>query len=949
MIAIVDNHIHTMKTLVKRTFCFIVLLFLTALYQKGIAQELNQPVPFDSLVREGKLPNGMTYYIRKNSVPEKRAELRLVVNAGSMEENDDQQGLAHLTEHMAFNGTKHFKSNDIINFLEASGVKFGADLNAYTSFDETVYKLQVPTDSTEIFKKAFLILEDWAHNLSFDSVEVEKERGVVISERRLGLGAFERMRRKYWPILFTDSRYADRLPIGKLDILEHCKHSTLIQFYKDWYRPDLMAIVAVGDFNVDSVEAMIKKEFSPIPAKANPRQRMDYPVPDTKKLLVSEVTDKEMPYNMIQIVYKHDKVYTKTLADYKRNFVYRLYTDMLNSRLQEIQRKADPPFLFSNVNIGNLVRTKDAYTAFAFVPSGQVKRGLNALMTENERVKRFGFTQTELEREKKELMRELKTKLDESNKTKSSDYVQKYISNFLEGEPAPGIQFEYNFAKKYLNDITLNDVDKVADEWITDSGRNAVIIIQAPQKDSATLPLPDTIRKLFDDIQKMKLAPYKDKVPTQPLMADKPTPSKIVSEKQVKELGITEWTLANGIKVVLKPTDYKNDEVLFKAYRWGGTSLVPDKDYMSASYAAYIENEAGIGNFDADALEKLLTGKVVDVSPSIGELSEGLNGSFAPQDMETAFQMMHLYFTAPRKDDTAYQSLMKQQRGIIQNQAVDPSNAFRDTVEVTMSKYHFRRRPLTMNTLNEVNEDAAYRFYKKRFSNAYGFTFFFVGSFTPEEIKPYVETYLGSLPSVKYAPMWKDVGVTTPKGVVTKTVYRGSEPKSIVEMEFTGPFVYNRKNMIEMDALSQLLSIKLREQLREQMSGVYGVFARGFVSHYPKQQYRFIIYFGCDPKMVDTLVNAAIMEIDSVKKYGANAENMRKIKETFERQRQVDLKENKFWLEALYGSYQDNEDIMGILNYDKNVDALTSDELKALANQYLNMKNYAKFILKPTK
>jgi len=937
-----------MKALLKKFF-FAFALFAACGLQNLNAQDLNKPIPFDPLVRTGKLPNGMTYYIRKNVKPEKRAELRLAVNAGAMEENDNQQGLAHFNEHMAFNGTKHFARNDLINFLESAGVKFGADLNAYTSFDETVYMLQVPTDSAEIFKKSLLVLEDWSHNLMFDSIEVEKERGVVISERRLGLGAFERMREVYWPVMFKDSRYALRLPIGKLDILEHTPHAALTSFYADWYRPELMAIVAVGDFDVDKVEKMIKDEFSSIPAKPNPRPRVDYPVPDTKDLLISEATDKEMPYDMIQLIYKHDRTKTVTLADLKRDYTYQLYSNMLNSRLKELQQQANPPFLASFINIGGLVRTKDAYTAFAFVPSGGVQKGLQTLLTENERVKRFGFTSTELERGKKDLMRQLETQLEEKDKTESKKYVQEYVSNYLEQEPSPGIDFEYNFAKTNLEDITLDQVNKVAKDWITTNGQNAVIVVQAPQKDSANLPAPDTIRKLFNNIQNMKLEAYQDKVVNKPLMANKPSPGKVVSEKKIDQLGITEWTLANGVKVVLKPTDFKNDEVVFNAYRWGGSSLVADKDYMSATMAATIEDEGGLGEFNTMALEKLLSGKVVNVSPTMGELSEGFNGSFSPKDMETAFQVLNLYFTNPRKDDTAFQALMEKQKGFIQNQSADPASAFRDTVTSTMNQYNFRRRPTTVATLGEVNENRAFDIYKDAFSDANGFTFFFVGSFKPEELKPMVEMYLGSLPSKNPAPMWKDVGITKAKGVITKTVKRGTEPKSTVEMLFTGPFDFTRNNRIGMQALSQLLSIKLREQLREEMSGVYGVAAQGQPTHYPKQEYQFVVYFGCAPERVDELTNAALKEIDSVKNFGASDVNLHKIKETFKRQREVDLKDNKFWLGAISQNYQNNENILELLDYDKEVDAITSDYLKSLANKYLNMNNYAKFMLMPEK
>ncbi len=938
-----------MKKFQNLSGAIIGMLFTLAVFPiNSFAQSLDKPIPMDDSVRTGKLANGMTYYIRRNSKPKNRAELRLAVNAGSMEENDDQQGLAHFTEHMAFNGTKNFAKNDIINFLESSGVKFGADLNAYTSFDETVYMLQIPTDSEAVFNKGFQILEDWTHNLAFDSVEIDKERGVVISERRLGLGAFQRMQDQYWPVLFKDSRYAKRLPIGKLDILENCKHATLKQFYLDWYRPDLMAIIAVGDFDVNKVEKMIKEKFSAIPNRPSPtRNLQSYEVPDNKELLIAKATDKETPYTVIQLEVKHQKEKSVTLADYRNKLTCELFSSMLNSRLQELQKQAAPPFIFAQTGIGGLVRTKDAFSAFGVVKSGNAQSGLETLLIEVERVRKFGFTTGEFERAKKELLRTKETAMKESDKTESKRYVTKYVQSFLQKQVVPSASFEYAFCQKNLDGIKLEEVNNVVKDWITENGQNTVIIIQAPQKDSANLPADDTIRNIFNKVKNENIQPYVDKVSTKPLMETKPAAGKVIDEKQIKDLGITEWKLSNGVKVVLKPTDFKNDEIIFNAYRWGGSSLVPDKDDMSASVAAQIEDESGIGSFSSTTLEKMMAGMVVSVSPQISEISEGFNGEFSPQDKETAFQLMNLYFTQPRKDDTAFSAFMDKQKGFIQNMNVDPSNAFFDTIEVTMSQYNTRRRPYTVSLLNEIDQNKAFNFYKQRFSDAGDFTFFFVGNFKPEEIKPMVEMYLGSLPTSNTPHMWKDVGINPLKGIISKTVVRGKEPKSSVQITFSGPAQFTRKSTRDMEALSSLLSIKLREQLREEMSGVYGVGARGQISHYPKEEYRFTISFGCDPKRVNELVDATYKIIDSVKQFGAGDLNIKKIKETFHRQREVDLKDNKFWLNAISQTYKDNLDMDDVLKYDAWVDGLTNDDFKRLATQYLNMSNYAKFVLVP--
>jgi zinc protease len=937
-----------MKSLFK-LYVPLLAFFFAVLVQPIHAQNLSQPIPMDDSIRTGVLPNGMTYYIRRNHKPENRAELRLAVNVGSMEENDDQQGLAHFNEHMAFDGTQHFKKNEIIDFLEKSGVKFGADLNAYTSFDETVYKIQVPTDSQAIFNKAIQILDDWTYNLEYDSVKIEKERGVVISERRLGLGAFQRMEDKYWPILFKDSRYAERIPIGKLDVLQNCKHATLEQFRLDWYRPELMAVIVVGDFDVNKVEKMVIETFSKTPVKPNARPLVPYPVPDNKELLIAKTTDKEMPYNFIEITVKHDKEHERTLDDMRRDMIHQLFSTMLNDRLQELQKQTPSPFSFAQTDIGELVRTKDAFNAFALVKSGGVDTGLEVLLTAIEKVKRFGFTPTEFDRAKEDLMRQEESQFKEKDKTESKNYVEQYVDAYLEKEPVPGIEFEYAFYKKNIDGIKIDEVNQVAKDWITDNGQNTVIVIQSPQKDSASLPTDAAIKAVYTKVKSEDLKPYVDKTSNKPLMAVMPTAGKVTEEKQIKDLGITEWKLSNGIKVVLKPTDFKNDEVVFNAYRWGGNSLYPDNENISATFSANIEDQAGIGAFNSTTLDKMLQGKIVEVSPQLNELSEGFNGKFSPQDIETAMQLINLYFTQPRKDDTAYGAFMDQMKSFIQNRSDDPSSIFQDTIQTVMSQHSYRRRPMSLNVLNEADENTAFNIYKERFSDAGDFTFFFVGSFTLEQIKPLVELYLASL-TVKNEPhSYKDLGIKTPTGVINKTVYKGTEPKSSVQIVFTGPAQYSIKDQRNMQALSNVLDIMLRMQLRQQMSGVYGVYAAGNITHYPKQEYKYTIAFGCDPKMVDTLTKAAFLEIDSLKRFGASDVNLRKIKESFHRERESALKENSFWLNAVSQGYKDNTDVMAILTFDAWVDSLTSDDIKHLANQYFNMSNYAKFILMPEK
>lgn len=931
-----------------KRFITSVIMFFLFIVAAHAQNDLSTPLPVDPKIRTGVLPNGMKYYVRYNKKPEKRAELRLAVNAGSTAEDDDQLGLAHLTEHMAFNGTKNFKKSELVDYLESVGTKFGPDLNAYTSFDETVYMIQLPTDTEAILMKGFQILDDWAHNLSHDSVEVEKERGVVVEEWRLGQGADERMRRKYWPILFKDSRYAVRLPIGTKEIIEGSKQSTLRKFYDDWYRPDLMCVVAVGDFDVDKIEKTIKGKFSAIPSKQNERKIISWNVPDTKDLMVATATDKEARFATVELIYKQPKEVEKTVGDYRRNIVEQLYTGMLGARMGELQRQAEPPFIAAFSSYGNFVRTIDAYSTEAICKEDGIEKALSTLVEENERVRKFGFTSTELERQKTEVLRRMEKQFNERDKTESKGLSMEFVRNFLDAEPIPGIEYEYNLYKKYIAGITLAEVNKLSEQWITD-GKNSIVIITAPEKPTLKMPAEARIREIVKGMQTLNVKPYDDKVLNKPLLAKKPASSPVVSTKEIKEYGITEWKLANGARVILKPTDFKNDEILFAASSYGGTSNYADKDYLSAAQCASIIDESGLGEFDANALEKLLSGKIANVSPMISDIQQGLNGNCAPQDIKTMMEMVYQYFMAPRKDETAFKSYSERMKGILQNKNSDPNSIFRDTISYAMSQYNYRFRPMTVDLLREVNLDRAVEIYKERFSDASGFTFFFVGNFNVDSIKPMVETYIGGLPSPKKNESWKDLGITPPKGLVTKTVKKGVEPKSAVSLRFTMPFEYNRKNRNDVNALNKLVNIKLRESLREDKSGVYGVSCQMTPKHYPKEGLEVSIGFGCAPKNVDSLIIAAFDVISKIKSDGCNDKDLLKIKELSLREREVGLKDNQFWLGVLNANYMNGENILDLLDYTNFVNSLKGDDFKRFANQYLKTENYAKFILMPEK
>lgn len=928
------------------SFLFVLLAGIT-FAQKALTP--GDALPLDPKVRSGVLANGMKYYIKYNAKPEKRAELRLAVNAGSTMENDDQQGLAHFVEHMAFNGSKNFKKNDLVNYLEGIGTKFGPDLNAYTSFDETVYMLQIPTDKEDIYKKGFLILEDWAHNLSFDSAEIEKERGVVMEEWRLGQGAFERMSRKYWPLLFKDSRYADRFPIGKPEILKSCKQSLLKDFYRDWYRPDIQAIVVVGDIDLDATEKLVKEQFSKIPSVTSPRPVQSWPVPDQKDLRVSVVSDKESPYNVLQLMYFDKAQKIKSYGDYRENLKRELFNGMITARLNELTKKPNSPIIYGGAGYYGNVRNKDAYTCFALFPNGKAEQALEAAVTENERVKRYGFTSTEFERKKKQLLTEFEQRFNERDKTESKSLVSEFVSLFLEGEAVPGIENEFNYVKNLLPGISLEEVNVLAKQWIREKGENGMIILMMAEKEGNKIPSDADLKNLFLKAeQNPSIAKYEDKVITTPLIEKQPIPQKVVKTAD-KGYGVTEWTLGNGARILLKPTDFKDDEILFNAYSWGGTNLYADKDYRSADASNGVQEEMGFGNFDAIALEKYLQDKTASLHTGVGALSETLDGKSGKKDVETLLQLAYGAFVLPRKDSAAFTAWIEQQKGFLQNMSSDPRYVFNDSVRYIMSGYHPRAKPETETTLNEIKLSRAYQVYKERYSDPSDFVFTIVGNFKPDSLKPLVEKYIGGISAPIKHETCKDLNARAPKGNISKTFKKGNEPRSTVQLMWNGEVEYSRKNRFEARALGNLLNITLRENLREDKGGVYGVGIYPQLEHFPKGTYKYTCSFSCAPDNVEKLVSAAKDEIEAVRKNGCSEINLGKIKETLLKEREVQLKENSFWLSYIMSADVYKEQLSDIDLYNTWVNSLTGEDFKRLANFYFNDKEYKRFVLNPEK
>jgi zinc protease len=907
---------------------------------------LEQRLPVDPRVTVGDLPNGLRYYVQRNQQPAGRAELRLVVNAGSVLEDADQQGLAHFTEHMAFNGTVHFPKQELVKFMESIGMKMGPSVNAFTSFDETVYMLQVPTDKPEVMEKAFLILEDWAHNLTFDPAEIDKERGVIVEEWRLGRGAGARIQDKQFPILMKGSRYAERLPIGKKEIVEAFTHDRLKQFYADWYRPNLMAVIAVGDFDPTAIRTLITQHFGPLKNPAKPRPRSIFGVPDHPGTLYAPATDKEMTMTTVSLYQKRAVRAQDTVKSYRDKIVERLYFGMLNSRLSDLARTPDPPFIMGNAAAGRFVKSKEAVMLAALVKDGGVERGLDAVCTEAERVARFGFTATELDRQKRIVLRNYERLYTERDKRESALKASEYIRAFTQGEDIPGPEWEYELHQRFLPEITLDEVSRVGATLATD--RNRVVLVSGPQKEGVTLPGEVKLAGVFKTVASKKIEPYVDTAGTATLMDTLPAPGTI-ARAATRDPNITEWDLANGVRVVLKPNAEKPDEVVFRAARFGGTSLASDQDYIAASTAAQVLRQSGLGRFSATDLRKVLAGKVASATPSISETEEGLSGGGSPKDLETILQMIYLNFTQPRVDAQMFEVIKAQMKASLANQSASPDFAFYEALETTVTQNHLRSRPMTLQTLEEMNLDRSLAFYKDRFADASGFTFVFAGNFEVDAIRPLVERYLGSLPSLRRNQTWKDVGMRYAKGVVRKTVEKGLEPQSQVALVFTGPFQYDAAHRVIMRTLGSVLQTRLRNTIREDLSGTYGISASPSYAKEPEQRYRFDIAFGCNPQRVNELVAAVMKEIDALRTTGPTEKEVNDVREQLLRDFEVNIKQNSYLTTQMYFKYLHGEDVGELFRMPEAYKKLTPAAIQEAARAYLNTENYVQVVLMPEK
>lgn len=915
------------------------------------AQNLADKIPVDPNINKGTLKNGLTYYIRKNGRPEKKIELRLAVKAGSILEDDNQQGLAHYVEHMAFNGTKNFKKNDLVSYLQSIGVKFGNDLNAYTSFDETVYILPIPTENKANVATGFQVLEDWASGLLFDHEEIVKERGVILEELRLGKGAQDRMRMQYFPKLFAGSKYAERLPIGKEDILLNFKDETIKKFYTDWYRPDLMAVVVVGDIEPAEAEQYIMKHFDKLKNPSKPRKRVREPIPPRTVSEAMVITDKENPNSILQIIGSpRPAKEATTLGEFRSSIFKNLLQSMVGQRLQELTQKENPPFVIGFSSQGGFVGGYESFQSLALLNKAGVQPAVNALVLENERARRFGFTKGELERTKKTVLKGLERAYNERDKTESASLADEYLRNFLNDEPIPGIENEFNYYKQFLESITLEEVNAYAAANIP-ANESSLILLLAPEKPEYELPSNEQLLAMVKEAAKQEVKPYEEKAVAASLMEEPPAAGRIGFQKENKEAGFYELTLGNGVKVILKPTDFKNDQVVMTGFRFGGHFLYDVKDRYTAENAASVVAQMGVGKFTPTDIQKTLAGRTASAFPRISNLTEGINGNSSAADVEVMLQLVHLYFTQPRKDEALFKSFVTQQQGFFQNMMANPQMVFQDSLLRIVYQNHPRGpRVPSAKDFEQINLDRALEIYKQRFGNANGFTFIITGAFTLDKIKPLVATYLASLPSDKTkTSTFADAGVRPAKGVVKREVKRGTEPKSFIGLRFTGEAPYTVQDQLKLQALVEVMKIKMIESLREAMSGTYTSNMSGTLNKYPYENYDISVSIPCGPENVDKLIAATLAEIEKVKKNGPTEVDLAKVKENWKKQYQENLKDNNYWMRQLQQNIENGINPTEILTYENTMNAITIKDLQEAANKYFNMKNYIQVVLNPEK
>jgi zinc protease len=914
---------------------FGLFLFSSSFFAQEI--DYSKAIPFDPSVKTGKLKNGLTYYIKKNAKPENKVSLRLVVNAGSILEDDHQQGLAHFMEHMNFNGTKRFPKNKLVDYLQSIGVKFGQHLNAYTGFDETVYFLPIPSDNPEKLENGFNIIEDWAFNANLTPDEIDKERGVVLEEYRIGLGADKRMQAQYLPKMMHQSHYANRLPIGKKEILEKFNYDKLVQFYKDWYRPDLMSVIVVGDIDVAAMEKKIIAHFSNYQNPKNEKPRKNFEVPNHAATFVAIERDQEASRTQIQLMYKDHNLPkpTITVKDYRKDLVEGLFTTMINNRLKELTNSPTPPFTYGYSFHGETyARTKEAYQSFAVAQENKPIAALKVLVAENERAKKFGFTQNELDRAKSVYLSQYETAFKDKDKTESNSFVGEYQSHFLEKDPVPGIDWEFTTVKQLLPQIELAEVNDCIKGYIKEDNR--VVIITGPEKEGLKKVTEQEVLKALK-VNSDEITAYKDSESVKSLLRNEVNPGTILKKETDTQIGTTTLFLSNGAKVTYKKTDFKNDEIIMEAISFGGTNLYSNVDIKKTQFANAALTEAGFSGLKLNDINKFMTGKIARVNPYITTTTEGLRGNATPKDLEYLFEILYAYFTDLNLDKPAFDGYKQKASAYYNNMSSQPNFYFQQELQAYLNTGNPRFNGLIPNekTWGETDYELAYHKYKERFANAADFEFYFVGNIDEKVIEDFSAHYLASLPATDKREKPVDLGYRMLKGDLKKVVHKGTDPKSTVAILYYGQAQYSSSEALALKALGEVLTIKLNEELRENESGVYGAGAQGSMNKVPYGSYNFSISFPCGPENAEKLTVSALKELQKIIDNGPEAKDLVKFKEAELLDYKKKRKENKFWLENFTNSYVNATSPDEVLQTAEKINGITAKDIRDVAQKYL--------------
>ncbi len=935
----------------KKTLSNLVLIITLMMASTSLVLAQNYNLkdmpPLDPKVRAGVLPNGMHYFIRANNLPEKRGEFYIANNIGAIQENDDQNGLAHFTEHMSFNGTVHFPKKGILDYLASIGVKFGTNVNASTGLEQTVFNLSnVPLSRQGITDSCLMILRDWAHYVAFEDKEIDLERGVILEEWRMYGTASERMSNKLAPVIYKGSKYADRNVIGDTAVLKHFKYQTIKDFYHTWYRTDLQAIILVGDFDVNAIEAKVKDLFSGISAVASPKAKELYPMPDNMEPLIGLATDKEATNTIVRVSYKHDAIADadKNLGYMRTQLVRTFVNIMLSLRLNELARSENSPFIFAGSNYGRYSATKDAFNGMAQASDNNVPKALAALLTEMQRMKLYGFTAGEYERAKAELIRGLDSRYMDRDKRKNRELVRPITSYFLTNSPNPGIEYEYAFDKAEIPGISLDEINATAKTFVTSN--NIVISVTGPEKEGVKLPKAAEIQSVMASCAAAKISPYVDNMAGKKLLEKDPVPGKVTSTAANAVFGTTEWTLSNGMKIIFKPTDIKEDELSITGWEDDGASALKDEELTAADFLGDALSAMGLANYSRNDLTKLLAGKRANVSFMISDEHDMVSVRTSPKDLETALQLVYLGFTSPRWNETDYKSWFDKIKAALINADAEPRKAFSDTIGVMMANHNKRSQPTTYKSLDEISFDLLQKVFRQRFNEPGNFTLLFTGKVNPETVKPLLEKYLASLPAVAQKDQYIDRGIRPPKGHAKRDFQRKSTtPRTAIYVNYNGSCDYTADNRLLGAAMRHILELKYIERIREDEGGAYSVRVSFATSKLPVPSFGFVVTFETDPAKADKLLGIVHSEADKFLKSGPSDADLQKFKEYALKQRPEDMKENNWWNSIVQEYYQNNLDYLS--GFEAKVKALDVKAVQEFAKKALGQDNVVEVIMRP--